>query len=210
MVWPINHVETEISVPRNTYITIIVKILYATQKWKFTLICPGMVISFASMVYCSLSVTPCFWFRVCLPVLHIRTMLTAQPYTVPTLLQAYIIWENKIRLYSLNDVRHVQKKGIWCSRQFVLYSYPSNSAIFKCTWNCALIVTCYTFQVYMELCNDCNMLHRHLVTCFITIHPHGVVCSAINFFLIIFSKYKPTGYMRKPKITTNISQKPST
>ena len=51
------------------------------------------------------------------------------------------------------------------------------------------------------------MLHRHFVTRLITVCPDGVVCSAINFFLIIFSKYKPTGYMRKPKITTNMSRK---
>lgn len=144
MVWPINHVETEISVPRNTYITIIVKILYATQKLKFTLICSGMIISFASMVYCSLSVTLCFWFRVCLPVLHICTVLTAQLHTVPTLLQAYIIWEQNSPVQFKWHVQHVQKKEIWCSRQLVLYIYPSNSAIFKCTWNCAMNVTCYT------------------------------------------------------------------
>lgn len=108
----------------------------------------------------------------------------------------YTIRENKIHLYHLNDE---QKKEIWCSRQLVLYLYPSNSAIIKCTWNCAMIV---------RMC--CTMLHTHFAICFITVYADGVVCSAVNFFLIILSKYKPEDYMRKPKITTNISRKPST
>ena len=92
-----------------------------------------------------------------------------------------------------------EKGNLTLYRQFVIHLYPSNSAVIKCTWNCAMIVRmCY------------NMLHRHFVTCFITVYPDSVVCSVINYFLIIFSKYKPTGYMRKAKITTNISRKPST
>jgi hypothetical protein len=76
--------------------------------------------------------------------IYICIVFTTKFYTVPTPL-----WAQQNLPVSFKF--HVQRKGIWCSRQFVLSLYPSNNAMMKES---------------MELCIDCNAVLQHATQIF--------------------------------------------
>lgn len=166
---------------RYTSITIILTILYATQQLKFTLMPWHNLLLLWSTAVCYAvfliqGLPPC-------PA-HMHCAHSPAPHSSHPASGLHNMEEQNSHV---QFKWHVQKKEIWCSRQFVLYIYPSNSAIIKCTWNCAMIVTCYTDIGNMFHHSSpwwCSLFcHQLLSYNFLKIHTHRLSQELLQIYL---------------------------